>query len=201
MTVTGAVPTIARDLVRLADSAGRKHDRFRAKNFESPALAIVTERARDSVAVLKKREDAHLHVNFDSAVNTVVLQCANHFQTSPIAYVREPWIFVAAEISLQNPPILCSIEHCAPRFKFADTRGCFLGMQFGHAPIVDVLAAAHRVGEMHLPVIAIVDVGERRGDAAFGHYRVRFAEKTFANHADRNACGRRFNGRPQAGAA
>ncbi len=54
---------------------------------------------------------------------------------------------------------------------------------------------------MDFPIVAIIDVGERRGDPAFGHDGVRFAEKTFANHPDRNAGGRRFNRRAQSRAA
>ena len=67
--------------------------------------------------------------------------------------------------------------------------------------LIDVLAAAHRIGEMHFPVVAIINIGQRRCDAAFRHHGVRFAEKTFANHPDGNACGRRFNGRAQSRAA
>ena len=98
--------------------------------------------------------------------------------------MREPRIFVAAEISLQNPAVLRAIEDRAPRFQFAHAIGRFLGVQFRHAPIVDVLAAAHGVGEMDLPVVAIVHIGERSRDAAFGHHGVRFAEQRFANHPD-----------------
>ena len=111
--------------------------------------------------------------------------------------MRKPRILVAAEISLQNPPVLSAIEHRAPRFEFTHAIGRFLGVQFRHAPLIHVLSAAHRIGEMHLPTVAIIDVGERSGDSAFGHNRVRFAEQTFANHPDRNASGRRLNGRAQ----
>ena len=44
MAVSGAFPTVARDLVGSADAAGGQHDRFRAKNLESSALAIVAKR-------------------------------------------------------------------------------------------------------------------------------------------------------------
>ncbi len=67
--------------------------------------------------------------------------------------------------------------------------------------LIDVLAAAHGIGEMHFPIVAIVDIGQRGRDSALGHHGVRFAEQTFANHADRNAGGRSFNGRAQPGAA
>ena len=46
MAVAGVFPTVARDLVGSPDAAGGEHDRFRAKNFEPAALAIVTETRR-----------------------------------------------------------------------------------------------------------------------------------------------------------
>ena len=123
-------------------------------------------------------------------MDAVVLQRADHFQAGAIADMRQPRIFVAAEISLQNAPVFRAIEDRAPGFEFAHAIGRFLGVQLRHAPIIDVLPAAHGVGEMHFPVVAIIDIGERRRDAAFGHDGVRFAEQRFANHPDRNA-GRR----------
>ena len=115
--------------------------------------------------------------------------------------MREPRIFVAAKISLQNAAVLRAIENRAPRFQFAHAIGRFLGVQLGHAPVVDVLAAAHRVGEMDFPIVAIVHIRQRRRDAAFGHDGVRFAEKRFANQPDRNARRRRFDRRAQSRAA
>ena len=91
---------------------------------------------------------------------------------------------MAAEISLQDAAVLRAIEHRAPCFQFAHAIGRFLGVQFRHAPLVDVLAAAHGIGEMDLPIVAIVHIGERSGDPSLGHDRVRFAEQTFANHPD-----------------
>ena len=117
----------------------------------------------------------------------MILQCSNHFQAGAIAHVRESRIFVAAKIPLQNATILRAIEHRTPRFELAHTIWRFLRVQLGHAPIVHVLPAAHRIGEMHLPIVAIINIGQRRCDPAFRHDRVRFAEKTFANHPDRNA--------------
>ena len=142
-----------------------------------------------------------LHVHIDPLMNAVILQRANHFQPGAIADMREPRIFVAAKISLQNPAVLCAIENCAPGFEFAHAIGRFLGVQFGHSPLIHVLAAAHRVGEMHFPIVAIIHIGERRRDSAFGHDGVRFAEQAFANQADRNAGRRRFDRRAQSGAA
>ena len=126
-------------------------------------------------------------------MHAVVLQRADHFQPGAIADMREARIFVAAEISLQNAAVFGAIEDRAPGFEFAHAVGRFLGVQFGHAPIVDVLPAAHGVGEMDLPVVAVIDIGERRRDPALGHHGVGFAEQRFADHPDLDARRRRFD--------
>jgi hypothetical protein len=77
----------------------------------------------------------------------------------------------------------------------------FLCVQLGHAPLIYILAPTHPVGEVDFPTITTINVGERCSDPPFGHNGVRFAEKTFTNHPDRNAGGRRFNGRAQSRAA
>ena len=77
----------------------------------------------------------------------------------------------------------------------------FLGVQFRHPPVVDVLAAAHRVGEMDLPAVAVVDVGERCRDAAFGHDGVRLAEERFAEQPDLHPRRRRLDCGPEPGPA
>ena len=100
MSITGAIPTVARDLIRLANSACGEHDRFRSKNFEPAALAIIAECANDPFPVLQQRDDANLHVHIDSLVDAVVLQRPNHFEPGAIPHVRESRIFVTAEIPL-----------------------------------------------------------------------------------------------------
>ena len=126
---------------------------------------------------------------------------ANQFQSGAVADVGEARIAVAAEIALENSPVRRAVKHRAPGFEFVNAVGRFLGVQFGHAPVVDVLAAAHRVGEMDAPVVAVVHVGQRRRHAAFGHDGVRLAEQRFADQPDLDAGRRGFNGRAQARAA
>ena len=147
------------------------------KILEAAAFAIVTKRSADAPAILQQREDADFHVDIDALMHAVILQGADHFQPGAIADVREARIFMAAEISLQNAAIFRAIENRAPGFELAHPLRRFLGVQLRHPPIVDVLPAAHRVGEMDLPVVAVVHVGERGRDAALGHHGVRFAEQ------------------------
>ena len=171
------------------------------KTLEPAALAIVAERAGDAVAVLEQRDDRALHVDVDAAMDAVILERADHLEAGAVADVREPRIAVAAEVALQDAAVRRAVEHRAPRLELADAVGRFLGVQLGHAPVVDVLAAAHGVGEVDPPVVAVVDVGERRGDAAFGHDRVRLAEQRLADEADRDARRRRLDGGAQPRAA
>ena len=52
-----------------------------------------------------------------------------------------------------------------------------------------------------LPVVAVIDIGQGGGDAAFGHDGVRLAQQRLAHQADRDAGRGRLDGGPQAGAA
>ena len=92
-----------------------------------------------------------------------------------IAHVREARIPMPTEVALQDAAVLGAIEQRAPRFELADAVRRFLRVQLGHAPVVQVLATAHRVGEVHPPAVAIIHVRHRRGGATFGHHRVRLA--------------------------
>ncbi len=147
-------------------------------------FALVAERAGDAIAILQQRDRGALHVHLDAAMDAVILQRADHLEARAIADVREARIAMAAEVALEDAAVLRAIEDRAPRLELADAIGRFLRVQLRHAPVVDVLAAAHRVREVHFPVVAIVDVGERRGDAAFGHHRVRLAEQRLTDQAD-----------------
>jgi len=134
-------------------------------------------------------------------VDPVILQGANHFQARAVAHVRQPRIFVAAEIALEDAAVLGAVEKRAPGFQFADAIGRFLGVQLGHAPIVQVLAAPHRVGEMDFPVVPLIHVGQRRRNAALGHDGMSLAQERFADHAHGHTCGGGFYGRAQSSAA
>jgi len=108
--------------------------------------------------------------------------------------VSEPRIAMTAKIALENFPIFRPIEHCAPALEFADPFGRLLGVQFGHAPIVNVLTSAHSVREVDFPIVPVIDIRKGSGHTAFSHYGVRLAEKRFANQANPNAKRGRFDG-------
>ncbi len=58
VAVAGAVPTVAGDLVGLANAAGGQHNRLGLENPELPALALIAERSDHALAVLEQRQDA-----------------------------------------------------------------------------------------------------------------------------------------------
>ena len=171
------------------------------EHVEAAALAVVGQHAGDAAAVEQQLDDRVLHVHGHAEVDGVVLQRADQLEAGAVADVREARIAVAAEVALEDAAVGRAIEHRAPGFELADAIGRFLRVELGHAPVVDVLAAAHRVGEVHLPAVAVVVVRHRRGHAAFGHDGVRLAEQRLADQPDRHAGAGRFDRRAQAGAA
>ncbi len=128
-----------------------------------------------------------LGVEMDPLVDAVILERADHLEAGAVPRVRETRIAMPAEVSLEDASVLRAIEDGAPRLELAHAIGRFLRVELGHAPLVQVLPATHRVGEVHLPRIAIVDVPERRRHTAFGHDRVRLPEEALAHHTDVHA--------------
>jgi hypothetical protein len=62
-----------------------------------------------------------------------------------------------------------------------------------HAPVVQKFSAAHSVAKVGTPVVGLVYIGHRRGDAAFSHHGVGLAEQRLAHNADTNALRQCFN--------
>ena len=175
--VARAFPRIARHGIRAAKSASANDNGLGLENPKTAALAVVAERTGHAVAIFQQRHDGVFHVHRDALMNAVILQRADEFETRAVADVGETRITMTAEIALRNFSFLGAIKHRPPSFEFVNARRCFLGVQFGHAPVVDILAAAHRVGEMDLPIVAVVHIAHGRGHAAFGHDGVRLAEE------------------------
>ena len=94
---------------------------------------------------------------------------------------------MSPKISLKDLPVFSTVENGPPGFEFSNAVGCFFCVKLRHSPVVHVLPAAHRVGEMHFPIVAVVDVAEGRRHPALGHYGMGFAEQRFADQTDANA--------------
>src|ERR1043165_6782658 len=114
MTVSSVFPTVTGDFVRATDSARRYHDCLGTKNFEMAPLTLVSKGSNHTVTVFEQRENRVLHVNIASLMNAMILQGADHLQPGAITDVRQPRIFVAAKMSLQNSAIFGAIENGAP---------------------------------------------------------------------------------------
>ena len=140
-------------------------------------------------------------MDVDALMDPVILQRADHLETRAIANVSQSRITMAAEVSLEDSSILRAIEYRSPGFQLAHSSWRFFGVQLGHPPIVHVLPAAHRVGEMDPPVVAIVHVGQGRCDAALRHHGVGFAEQRLADEPYRHPGGGCLDCRPESRSA
>src|ERR1700689_2485168 len=100
---------------------------------------------------------------------SVILQRTDHLEPGAIAYMGQTRITMSAKIALQNAAIAGAIEQGAPGFQFADARRRFLGMKLRHAPVIQILAAAHGVSEVHTPAVPIVYIGHGGGDSTLCH--------------------------------
>src|SRR5262249_4279961 len=138
----------------------------------------------DAVAFFKEARDGAFHENVNAEFDAAILERSNEFESGAVADVAETLESVATESTLENVACGSAIEKRAPLFEFADAVGGFRGVELGHAPVVNEFSAAHGVAEMSAPVVGFVDVGHGGGDATFGHDRMRFAKKRFANEAD-----------------
>src|SRR5438445_3801562 len=153
-------------LPRLAVAAGCEYDRLGAKDDEASGLTPIRDCACDAIAISEQTDDGALHEDVDALMDAALLQRANHLEPGAIADVREALPGVTTEGALKNSAVSRAVEHRAPVFELADAIGRFLRMKLCHPPVVQELAAFHRVAEMRLPVVLRIDVRQRGCDAA-----------------------------------
>ena len=201
LSVAGVLPTVRCHLEGAADATRGQDDRPGPEDAEPSPLAVVAERADNPVAVLQQLDDGALHVHVDPLVDAMVLQGPDHLQPGPVTDVREARIAVAAVVALQEPPVGCPVEDGAPRLELAHPVGCLLRVDLRHPPVVQILPAPHRVGEVGFPGIPVVHVGEGGRHPPFGHHGMRLAKERLADQADRDARRGCLNRRAEAGAA
>ena len=102
---------------------------------------------RPSACVLEQAGDGELHEHVDPEAHRPLLQGADHLQAGAVADVGQPGVAVAAEVALADEPVGGAVEKRAPLLQLVHPLGCFLGVQLGHPPVVEELAAAHGVAE------------------------------------------------------
>ena len=83
-------------------------------------------------------------------MDCMILERTDHLEARAVAHVREARILVAAEVALKDPAVGGAVEQRAPRLELAHASRRLLRVQLGHPPVVEVLAAAHGVAEVHL---------------------------------------------------
>ena len=83
----------------------------------------------------------------------LLLQGADQLQAGAVADVGQPRVLVAAEVALADLAVLRAVEQRAVGLQLPDPVRRLLGVQLGHPPVVEELAAAHGVAEVHLPVV------------------------------------------------
>ncbi len=144
----------------------------------------VPERAGHAGRAGDQPGDGALHVDLDARSHRAVLERPDHLEAGPVTDMGEARVRVAAERPLQDAAVRRAVEYRTPILELAHAVGRFLRVQLGHARVVQLLAADHRVPEMDLPRVGGRDMRQRRGDAALGHHRVRLAEQRLAHQPD-----------------
>ena len=217
VSVPGVLPRVTGDLEGLADSARGNDHGGGLDDHELAARPPVGEHAAHPAVVtlaghedlgdraLGEHPDAGLVVS--RGLEILLLQCddlllqrADHLQTGAVTHMCQTRVLVATEVALTDAPVLRAVEQGSPGFQLPHAVGGFLGVELGHPVVVEELATAHRVAEMHLPVVLRVDVRHGCGDAALGHDRVRLAEEGLAHHGYGLACLAGTDRRTEAGA-
>src|SRR5262249_21667333 len=110
MTIARVFPTVARDLIRSADTPCGEHDCLYFEQQEPSALTIVAKRSNAAVLIFQKADDGAFHVDVDALMNAVILKRTDHFQARAIADMGEPRKFMSAEVALQNLSVFRSIK-------------------------------------------------------------------------------------------
>jgi hypothetical protein len=100
---------------------------------------------------------------------------------------------VPAKVPLEDAAVLGAVEDGAPVLELTDAIRSFLRVELGHAPVIELLPAEHRVAEVDLPGVLGIHVRERCRHAPLGHHRVCLAEERLADHAGARAGGGRLD--------
>src|SRR4029079_3793747 len=142
---------------------------------ELPGLTVVSDRAGDASVLGEEAVHRGLHEDVDALVHRVLLEGADHLEARAVTNVRETRVAVAAEVALEDEAVLRAIEQRAPFLELEDAIWRLLRVDLRHAPVVQELAAAHRVAEVDLPVVFLPHVPHGRRDRTLRHDRVGLA--------------------------
>ena len=178
----------------------REHDRLGREGHGRAVDAAIADGAVDAAALHRQAGDDDFLVDLRADGHAAILQGANELEAGAVADVRETRVGMAAERPLQDAAIAGAVEDGAPLLQLAHPVGRLLGVELGHARVVEPVATDHRVAEVRGPAVAVIDVGQRGGHAALGHDGVGLAQQRLAHDADREAGFDTGDGGAQAGA-
>ena len=200
--VAGGLPRVGGVGPALADATGGHDHRLGLEHHELAGRPPVADQAGDrAVGVVEEAEHLELHEHLDAVGHRLLLQGPDQLQAGAVPDVGQAGVAVATEVALEDQAVLGPVEQGAPVLELADPVGRLLGVQLGHAPVVEHLAAAHGVAEVDLPAVLVVDVAQGRGHAALGHHGVGLAQQRLAHQRGAQALGPGLDGGPQPGAA
>src|SRR5213076_1348094 len=77
----------------------------------------------------------------------LLLQRSDELEPSAIANVRKPRILMPTKVALADASIGRPVEQRAVRLELPNPLGRLFGVKLGHPPVIEELAAAHRVAE------------------------------------------------------
>ena len=149
MAVAGVLPGVGGDLPGLAVRHGGQHHRLGPEHDQAARLAPVGDSARDPVIILEQAHHRALHEHLDAGGHGPVLEGPDHLQAGAVADVGQAGEAVAAEVALEDAAVVGAVEQAPPLLQLVDPVGHLLGVELGHAPAVEHLAAAHGVAEVH----------------------------------------------------
>ena len=201
VAVAGVFPGVGGDTPRLARSTGGEDHHRGTEHDEATGLAPVGEHAADLATILQQVDADALHVHIHPLMDAVILQGANQFETGAVADMGQPWVAMATEVSLIDQAGAGAIEDRSPVLQFTHPVGRFLGVDRCHLPLVEKLAASHRVAEVDLPVVSGIDIAECRGHATFCHHGVGLAQQTLGDDTGTESEIGSFDGGAQSGTA
>ncbi len=183
--VAGALPRVGGETVHASPSPACEHNSAGLEGNEASGVAVVAEGTAHPVTRFQEAGERVLHAHVDALrVHHLVLARADELEPSAVADMRKPFPGMRPECALHDAPILGAIEEATPAFELEDTVDDLVRVELDHAPVVEQLAAEHRVREMDFPAVLRVDVADAGSNAALGHHRMGLAEQRFRDHGD-----------------
>src|SRR5262249_6183184 len=117
LSVSRVFPAIAGHAKGTSDAPRSQHNGLRVKDHEASSFALIGECAHAAIAIHQQLDNGRLSMNLYPLMDAMILQRADHFQSSAITHVCQARIAMAAEVPLADLTLFCAIEDGTPRFE------------------------------------------------------------------------------------